>query len=373
MRAVHALLLLGSCAGLNVFTRFEPIGRPALEKFVSSQLPPASPVTWAAEPPSGELQLVFWRWLVGAIDRERVSVLALPSLEPRDVRQLVEMVELLPSRHYKLAPLPESSPVPGVAAFVQPPPPPPPPARDTPTGVAAAVEDGDAAATAMARTAAWVDRTLSPAGLRFCPYTQSARLAGAGLEGFGVTAAPITYAHCGSAALPALLVAFWDASCAMLAQGEVGTSSIVLACPRFDARFDEWYQRVFPLLEESVLAARLGRTLGIVCFHPAYSTPDAAWLARHRFGHMYAPATLRRYVEEHDAELAAASSDDDLRWAGSYQRRSPHAMINVLWARQLEQAEQKRKSSLLYTRNVRRALGEGRDALERAAAEERER
>ena len=50
---------------------------------------------------------------------------------------------------------------------------------------------------------------------------------------------------------------------------------------------------------------------------------------------------------------------------------SPHASINVLWARQLEQAEQKRKSSLLYTRNVRRALAEGRDALEAAAAAER--
>ena len=31
---------------------------------------------------------------------------------------------------------------------------------------------------------------------------------------------------------------------------------------------------VFPLLESSVLSAGLGRTLGIVCFHPEYSTPD---------------------------------------------------------------------------------------------------
>ena len=124
-------------------------------------------------------------------------------------------------------------------------------------------------------------------------------------------------------------------------------------------------------LEESVLHARLGRTLGIVCFHPAYETPSEAWLAKHRFGHMHAPSKLRRYVEEHDAELAARSTDEELLWAGSYQRRSPHAMINVLWARQLEQAEQKRKSSLLYTRNLQRALGEGRDALEAAAAAER--
>ena len=31
-----------------------------------------------------------------------------------------------------------------------------------------------------------------------------------------------------------------------------------------------------------------------------------------------------------------------MRWAGSYQRRSPHALINVLWARQLEAAELRR-------------------------------
>ena len=84
-----------------------------------------------------------------------------------------------------------------------------------------------------------------------------------------------------------------------------------------------------------------------------------------------APAKLRGYVRAHDAELAEACSDDDLLWAGSYQRRSPHAMINVLWARQLEQAEQKRRSSLLYTRNVQRALSEGRQELDQVAAVER--
>ena len=96
-----------------------------------------------------------------------------------------------------------------------------------------------------------------------------------------------------------------------------------------------------------------------------------AWLARHRFGHMYSARRLRGYVERHDAALAARSSDEDLTWAGSYQRRSPHAMINVLWARQLEQAEQKRRSSLLYTRNVQRALSEGRQELDQVAAVER--
>ena len=46
-------------------------------------------------------------------------------------------------------------------------------------------------------------------------------------------------------------------------------------------------------------------------------------------------------------------------------------MINVLWSRQLEVAEGKRRSSALYTRNARVCLREGRAALERCSAEER--
>ena len=75
------------------------------------------------------------------------------------------------------------------------------------------------------------------------------------------------------------------------------------------------------------IAAGLGRQLGIVCFHPAYVTPDEAWLARHRFGHMHSARKLRGYVELHDAELAARTSDAELAWAGAYQRRSPHAAM----------------------------------------------
>ena len=41
-------------------------------------------------------------------------------------------------------------------------------------------------------------------------------------------------------------------------------------------------------------------------------------------------------------------NDAELQWAGSYMRRSPHAMINVLWAQQLEAAENIRSSSSLY-------------------------
>ena len=72
-----------------------------------------------------------------------------------------------------------------------------------------------------------------------------------------------------------------------------------------------------------------------------------------------------------DAPLSASVSDEELHWAGSYQRRSPHATINVLWSRHLEIAEQKRKSAQLYTRNLRRALAVGLEELHDEAQRER--
>lgn len=156
--------------------------------------------------------------------------------------------------------------------------------------------------------------------------------------------------------MASLLVDFWAAACGMAEGGEEEVSSIVLSAPAWDERrggvvsvtvhplllfachcyfgrrWGEWHRTVFPLLEASVLAAGLGRTLGavlrsppavvaqaprshprlieagIVCFHPQYETPSDAWLARHRFGHMHSPSKLRRYLHEHDAALAASTT-----------------------------------------------------------------
>lgn len=175
----------------------------------------------------------------------------------------------------------------------------------------------------------------------------------------------------GASSPTATLADFWRHAAAMLEAGEGGCSSIVLAAPAWDGSFDRWRDVVFPSLESSVLAAGLGRTLGVVCFHPRYATPPPSFLARQRFGHMHGGPTLRRYLQEHEPALSAGTTDDELAWAGAYMRRSPHAMINVLWSRQLEVAEQKRRSSLLYATNLARCLAVGRPALEAEAERER--
>ena len=205
-----------------------------------------------------------------------------------------------------------------------------------------------------------------------CPYTGSETTSGVGLAAEGVSPAPIRYGvDSGGGELAGLLRSFWAETDGMLRAGQQGCSSIILSAPCWDARWTEWCELVFPLLESSVLSAGLGRTLGIVCFHPEYSTPDAAYLARHRFGHMHSTDRLRRWLDEADPPLSARTDDGLLHWAGSYQRRSPHAMIKVLWAEQLELAETKRKSRVLYSRNVAKVLQAGLVELERQSAVER--
>lgn len=235
------------------------------------------------------------------------------------------------------------------------------------------------------RMQAWVGRTL--VGLGMCPFTQTVTESGHRLADLGVQPAPILYTETGEASLPAVLAAFWKAVIDMLDKGEGGASSIILAAPAWDGRWWGWHQDVFPALESSVLASGLGRVLGVVCFHPSYSTPSLEFLRRNRFGHMHGPAKLRTWVDgapdrdsllvglgmgDAEADETTVEVAEALQWAGSYQRRSPHAMINVLWSRQLEVAETRRASDNLYVRNVRRLLKEGPATLEAAAANERQ-
>ena len=145
--------------------------------------------------------------------------------------------------------------------------------------------------------------------------------------------------YAGMEAVAGLLADVWAVLDGFRRAGPGGYSSILVACPAFDGDFERWTREIFPALEATLLAAEASRELAIVCFHPDYATPDPEWLATHRFGHMYAPPTLRRWLEDADADLAGALDDDDLQYLGSYMRRTPVATINVLWSAQLEAAE----------------------------------
>lgn len=340
--------------------RLEAWGRPALERYLEDRGAAVS-VVWLDAPLGAGLQRCLWENIAVALtDEDKLRVLALPYLEPSAAAALLDLPASA-TECVQLQWLPADAPVRALlierAAAVA-------PSRRYPSS--------EKQELVYERSRTWAQRTLAPGPLGFCPFTASATVSGAGLEALGVTPAPIAYAACASGALPDLFVEFWrTVEDRMLAPGESGTSSILLMAPAWDDRWEEWKTLVFPTLEAMLVAAGLTRTLGIVCFHPCYSTPDASYLARHRFGHMHSTARLRSWLDAVDPPLSATVSDAELHWAGSYQRRSPHATINVLWARQLEVAEQRRDSATLYTRNLRRALNMGLERLHRDAQMER--
>jgi len=137
--------------------------------------------------------------------------------------------------------------------------------------------------------------------------------------------------------------------------GKEGISSILLAAPEYDDNFDLWAGPVFAMLEKGVVACGLEPQVGVVCFHPQYATPDGRSFPG--FGHMHSVPRLKKWLHETDPALEKELSDDEIAAGGAWQRRTPHATINVLRAEQLEAAEGRRSSSELYTENIRRLVG----------------
>mmetsp|Transcript_45891 Transcript_45891/g.103646 ORF Transcript_45891/g.103646 Transcript_45891/m.103646 type:complete len:636 (+) Transcript_45891:187-2094(+) len=338
------------------------VKRPQFESLVSERFGKQTRVEFVPDDTSpAATQAEIWRWAASIGGGQGSMALGLgPATTERDGARLAEMLNDALFPHASEAISVVKGPVIGLAA---------------PAGLAlepafsSSPESIDPMAT-RARMKNWVLRTL--VGLKMCPFTGSAEISGVRLEDLGVTPAPILYQETPADSLADLMSGFWDTADRMLAAGPEGCSSIILSAPSYDARWLPWYREVFPALEASVLCSGLGRTLGIVCFHPDYHTPEAEWLRRHRFGHMYSAAKLRAWaqstVEDGGgggllSELAALD-DEEFGWFGGYMRRSPHAMVNVLWSAQLEAAELRRDSENLYVRNLKRLVSRGRRALQ---------
>jgi hypothetical protein len=202
-----------------------------------------------------------------------------------------------------------------------------------------------------------------------------------------------------------------------------GISSILLAAPGWDEHFDQWTRLVFPILEVSVQVLELTEQVGIVCFHPHYQTPDGRSFPG--FGHMHSVPRLQQWLLDHttptDMDTAIEHSLSDLRTAnviqsvpmmtminndcvdstttgtstttigmmnrdsndyqmamtaiatagGAWQRRTPHATINVLRADQLAAAESQRITSKLYSTNILRLNHIGWSQLQQSLDQER--
>ena len=153
--------------------------------------------------------------------------------------------------------------------------------------------------------------------------------------------------------------------------GRDGISSILLAAPEYDNNFDLWAGPVFAMLESGVVACGLEKEVGVVCFHPQYATPDGRSFPG--FGHMHSVPRLKKWwIENMVPPIRSSSStvgsdannesimelsDEEIAAGGAWQRRTPHATINVLRADQLEAAEGRRVTSKLYSENIQKLVG----------------
>jgi hypothetical protein len=214
------------------------------------------------------------------------------------------------------------------------------------------------APTIERRIQAWVDRVLVK--MQICPFTKSVKYSGQG-AGPAVPVAKIYYGTSDATTVTAVLADVWRAMDDMLVAGPTNISSILLAAPYFDNQFRLWSGPVFTVLEHSVIAARATADLGVVCFHPLYQTPDGSSFPG--FGHMHSVSRLQHWAGLTDRRLAAAG--------GAWQRRTPHAVINVLRAEQLVAAESLRNTPDLYRDNIHKLLAI-RDELPMALAHERQ-
>lgn len=153
-------------------------------------------------------------------------------------------------------------------------------------------------------------------------------------------------------------------------RGKEGISSILLAAPEFDDNFDLWSGPVFAMLEAGVVVCGLEKQFGVVCFHPLYAIPDGTSFPG--FGHMHSVPRLQKWLKENDPLLEESLSQDEIAAGGAWQRRTPHATINVLRAEQLAAAESRRITGELYTKNIRKLMKEiGSDKLAKDLDEER--
>ena len=83
---------------------------------------------------------------------------------------------------------------------------------------------------------------------------------------------------------------------------------------------------------------------------------------------MHSLPRLKNWYNQYSSSLAEQKNtleDNEIAAGGAFQRRTPHAVINVLRAEQLEAAEGRRSTGELYERNIRVLMGKEGVGLER--------
>ena len=222
-----------------------------------------------------------------------------------------------------------------ISLNVAPPPPPPPPPSSAPDDVTTKIKE-------------WVSVNLVERNL--CPYTASPTISSTKLAKY--PPGRIIYGVSPPSSSSILVLRDQLSMIVeMLETGDgknnadlkkmSGVSSILHSSPCYDDDFQGWCE-LFNLLPAVLELCSLEKDICVVNFHPLYTLPQRFV----GFGHMHTLSKLKRWIN-----ATPEPTDEDVRASGEFQRRMPHATLNVLWAKHMEEGESERDSSELYTNN----------------------
>eukprot|EP00527_Entomoneis_sp_CCMP2396_P001519 CAMPEP_0198143832 /NCGR_PEP_ID=MMETSP1443-20131203/10703_1 /TAXON_ID=186043 /ORGANISM="Entomoneis sp., Strain CCMP2396" /LENGTH=352 /DNA_ID=CAMNT_0043807119 /DNA_START=402 /DNA_END=1460 /DNA_ORIENTATION=+ len=227
-------------------------------------------------------------------------------------------------------------------------------------------------------------------GLEACPYTKNPDLSGTGLEARGVNPGPVGYRFSKSSDACAAVASFWTSVCELLSVPESEISTTLLSLPAIgpgnDREAHARFAAVVELISRNLCLFRGDGVFGLVHFHPAYERNLIHPVNKPAFGHLPPQSWLRSMLRHNgNVEQAKSLTDKDLEMS-NYQRRSPHTVINILRASQLNAAvgaksivdleiledgtTEKASGIPLYSRNVIRLAGQGEEKLQSAVENE---
>lgn len=222
-------------------------------------------------------------------------------------------------------------------------------------------------------------------GLEACPYTKSVDISAVGLEKQGVKPGPVGYRYSPTTDVTMTMSMFWNCICEMMSEPDENLSSIMLSLPGIGSGESEEAHNRFAAVVEVVgrylCLFRGDGSFGLVHFHQTYDRSTIHPLTQAAYGHLPPISWLRPILKMggHPDE-AEKLSDDDIALS-NYQRRAPHAAINILRMNQVNAAAgaksivdldlgdgrtEKASGITLYTRNTLRMAEMGKDVLQSA-------
>ncbi|GMH68649.1 hypothetical protein TrRE_jg10010 [Triparma retinervis] len=171
-----------------------------------------------------------------------------------------------------------------------------------------------------------------------CPYTDSTSIAATSIP--GVTPGPVGYRYSSESNAAAVLKVFWENCLELYSTPESSLSTILLSLPSVAPWEDgppghARFAAIAELISRYLCFFKADSTFGLVHFHPRYDRDMIHPVNAPSYGNLPPLDWINPMIEHLGGDEVLAPEELEL---ANYQRRSPHTMINILRASQLDAA-----------------------------------